>query len=358
MGSRGIKYKNPVDSFGTSNVSRIAAFDPRISGTAYKLLSIYDYHTREAESCWPGRERLAKLLQCSPATVTRANAELEEAGYISRSRRMGSSSLTYLEQINASPDLQEFARHILSGEAAEDYDWQNKRSSAQICADVGSNMSRSTAQKCAVETSLKETSLKKNLSTSKTSTSFANESEHKLQILSIPEEFLGMSQKDYMERCQYCTEKIPQKTIVCPGCGSSVRWDNSAEYNKFVKNKDKALKVQERLKKEADRKFGEPADTILALARSTWPVSSEIKFGKRGKGALEEANRINNAAQVYGEDVMIDLVKDFVQEGNKGRGLIAHLLNRIEQGSVDIKGSKEDKSTTVFPEATVINYEE
>jgi|TARA_B110000263_G_C15306082_1_gene510447 hypothetical protein len=271
---------------------------------------------------------------------------------------MGSSSLTYLEQINASPDLQEFARHILSGEAAEDYDWQNKRSSAQICADVGSNMSRTTAQKCAVETSLKETSLKKNLSTSKTSTSFANESEHKLQILSIPEEFLGMSQKDYMERCQYCTEKIPQKTIVCPGCGSSVRWDNSAEYNKFVKNKDKALKVQERLKKEADRKFGEPADTILALARSTWPVSSEIKFGKRGKGALEEANRINNAAQVYGEDVMIDLVKDFVQEGNKGRGLIAHLLNRIEQGSVDIKGSKEDKSTTVFPEATVINYEE
>jgi hypothetical protein len=271
---------------------------------------------------------------------------------------MGSSSLTYLEQINASPDLQEFARYILSGEAAEDYDWENKRSSAQICADVGSNMSRSTAQKCAVETSLRETYLNNNLSTPSASTSSANGSEHKLQVLSIPEEFLGMGQKDYVERCQYCTEQIPQKTIVCPGCGCPVRWDNSTEYNKFVKNKTKSLKIQEKLEREANRKFGEPADTILALARSTWPVSSEIKFGKRGKGALDEASRINNAAQVYGDDTLLDLAKDFVEEGNKGRGLIVHLLNRIEQGSVDIKGSKEDKSTTVFPEATVIHYEE
>jgi len=196
MGSRGIKHKNPVDSFGTSNVSRIAAFDPRISGTAYKLLSIYDYHTREAESCWPGRERLAKLLQCSPATISNANAELEKAGYISRSRRMGSSSLTYLEQINASPDLQEFARHILSGEAAEDYNWQNKRSSSQKCDDVVANIEHSSSQKCDIETSLRETHLNNKLSTPSASTCSSGNTYHEKQIVSITDKFLGRGDKD------------------------------------------------------------------------------------------------------------------------------------------------------------------
>ena len=147
--------RKPKESFSARYVSHIATLDPPIGPAPRVLLRIYDYHTREAESCWPGRERLAKLLQCSPATVSNANAELEKAGYISRSRRMGSSSLTYLEQINASPDLQEFARHILSGEAAEDYNWENKRSSSK---------------KLDVETSLRETYQSNNLSTPSAST--------------------------------------------------------------------------------------------------------------------------------------------------------------------------------------------
>jgi DNA-binding transcriptional regulator YhcF (GntR family) len=162
--------RKPKESFSARYVSHIATLDPPIGPAPRVLLRIYDYHTREAESCWPGRERLAKLLQCSPATVTRANAELEEAGYISRSRRMGSSSLTYLEQINASPNLQEFARHILSGKAAEEYDWQNKRSSSQKCDDVVANIEHSSSQKCDIETSLRETHLNNKLSTPSAST--------------------------------------------------------------------------------------------------------------------------------------------------------------------------------------------
>ena len=162
--------RKPKESFSARYVSHIATLDPPIGPAPRVLLRIYDHHTREAESCWPGRERLAKLLQCSPAKISNANAELEKAGYISRSRRMGSSSLTYLEQINASPDLQEFARHILSGEAAEDYDWENKRSSGQKCPDVGTNMSHSSGHICPVETSLRETHLNNNLSTPSAST--------------------------------------------------------------------------------------------------------------------------------------------------------------------------------------------
>ena len=188
--------RKPKESFSARYVSHIATLDPPIGPAPRVLLRIYDYHTREAESCWPGRERLAKLLLCNVKTVSRANTELEKAGYISRSRRMGSSSLTYLEQINASPDLQEFARHILSGEAAEDYDWENKRSSAQKCADVGANMRHSTAQKCAVETSLRETHLNNKLSTPSASTCSSGNTYHEKQIVSITDKFLGRGDKD------------------------------------------------------------------------------------------------------------------------------------------------------------------
>ena len=188
--------RKPKESFSARYVSHIATLDPPIGPAPRVLLRIYDYHTREAESCWPGRERLAKLLQCDVATITRANTELEETGYISRSRRMGSSSLTYLEQINASPNLQEFARHILSGKAAEEYDWQNKRSSGQICPDVETNMSSSTGQICPVETSLRETHLNNNLSTPSASTSSSGNTYHEKQIVSITDKFLGRGDKD------------------------------------------------------------------------------------------------------------------------------------------------------------------
>ncbi len=162
--------RKPKESFSARYVSHIATLDPPIGPAPRVLLRIYDHHTREAESCWPGRERLAKLLQCSPATITRANTELEEAGYISRSRRMGSSNLTYIEQVNSDPELQEFAKHILSGKAAEDYDWENKRSSYQKCNDVVPNMVQPSYQKCNTETSLRETHLNNNLSTPSAST--------------------------------------------------------------------------------------------------------------------------------------------------------------------------------------------
>ena len=162
--------RKPKESFSARYVSHIATLDPPIGPAPRVLLRIYDYHTREAESCWPGRERLAKLLQCSPAKISNANAELEKAGYISRSRRMGSSSLTYLEQINASPDLQESARHILSGKAAEEYDWQNKRSSSKKLYDVVKKTVHSSSKKLYVETSLRETHLNNNLSTPSAST--------------------------------------------------------------------------------------------------------------------------------------------------------------------------------------------
>ena len=188
--------RKPKESFSARYVSHIATLDPPIGPAPRVLLRIYDYHTREAESCWPGRERLAKLLLCNVKTVSRANTELEKAGYISRSRRMGSSSLTYLEQINASPNLQEFARHILSGKAAEEYDWQNKRSSSQKCDDVVANIEHSSSQKCDIETSLKETYLNNNLSTPSASTCSSGNTYHEKQIVSITDKFLGRGDKD------------------------------------------------------------------------------------------------------------------------------------------------------------------
>ncbi len=188
--------RKPKESFSARYVSHIATLDPPIGPAPRVLLRIYDYHTREAESCWPGRERLAKLLLCNVKTVSRANTELEKAGYISRSRRMGSSSLTYLEQINASPDLQEFARHILSGEAAEDYNWENKRSSYEKLYDVVKKTVHSSSKKLYVETSLRETHLNNNLSTPSASTCSSGNTYHEKQIVSITDKFLGRGDKD------------------------------------------------------------------------------------------------------------------------------------------------------------------
>ena len=188
--------RKPKESFSARYVSHIATLDPPIGPAPRVLLRIYDYHTREAESCWPGRERLAKLLLCNVKTVSRANTELEKAGYISRSRRMGSSSLTYLEQINASPDLQEFARHILSGEAAEDYNWENKRSSYEKLYDVVKKTVHSSSKKLYVETSLRETHLNNKLSTPSASTCSSGNTYHEKQIVSITDKFLGRGDKD------------------------------------------------------------------------------------------------------------------------------------------------------------------
>jgi len=115
-----IKYRNPVKSTGWATVYHAITLDDRISNGAYRLLMLYEMHAQQKEACWPGRERLAKMLKCSEPTISRYNSELENAGYITRQRRMGTSSLTIIEDYEQIPYLQEISKDMLARRITDD----------------------------------------------------------------------------------------------------------------------------------------------------------------------------------------------------------------------------------------------
>lgn len=109
-----ITYRNPVKGAGWAQVYHAITLDDRISHGAYRLLMLYEMHAQQKDLCWPGRQRLAEMLKCSEVTISRYNGELEEAGYITRQRRLGTSSMTYIEDYEQIPYLRELAGAMLS----------------------------------------------------------------------------------------------------------------------------------------------------------------------------------------------------------------------------------------------------
>lgn len=132
-----IRYRNPVKAAGYAQVYHMATLDPRITDGAYRLFSLYLMHAHQKDLCWPGRPKLADLMNCSEQTISRRNRDLEAAGYITRQRRMGATSITWIEDVEDIPYLRDLAQQHLSSRNKNDTTNVPKmvRSTDQICIE-------------------------------------------------------------------------------------------------------------------------------------------------------------------------------------------------------------------------------
>jgi hypothetical protein len=110
-----LKFRRKVDALGFAMVYHILTLDQELSDGAFRLYTLLLKYARQAGGCWPGVERLSKDLDKEPRTVKRRLAELVERGLITRERRYGHSSITWLEDLE-----QVYAGHpLLSFEEEE-----------------------------------------------------------------------------------------------------------------------------------------------------------------------------------------------------------------------------------------------
>lgn len=94
-----VVFKNPIRELGFAQIEHIIGLDTDLSDGAYRTLSILHYFWQQKKSAYPSIETLAKLRGKSERTISEHLAELETKQIITRARRMGTSSMTYLEDL-------------------------------------------------------------------------------------------------------------------------------------------------------------------------------------------------------------------------------------------------------------------
>lgn len=94
-----VKYRSVVESFGWAKVSHFLTLDNDISDGAFRTYVLLLKYAQQKEKLWAGVENLASTRNVSIRTLSNHLAELEDHGLIKRYRRIGHSSLTYIEPL-------------------------------------------------------------------------------------------------------------------------------------------------------------------------------------------------------------------------------------------------------------------
>lgn len=134
-----IRYRNPAKAVGYANLLHVCMMDPRISDGAYRTYHAYLYYAHQNGQCFPFRSTIAELRGVSERAITRHNRELEDAGYITRQRRMDDSSITYIEDIEQNSYLKELGKGVLDNR-------REKNGTSQV-----TELARGTGQKVSEE---------------------------------------------------------------------------------------------------------------------------------------------------------------------------------------------------------------
>lgn len=91
-------FRNPVKKVGFAQVMHVVTLDPEVSDGAKATYQLYLMYAQSG-NCWPSIEAVAEKRGKSSGTISCHNAELERAGYITRTRRLGATSLTITKDI-------------------------------------------------------------------------------------------------------------------------------------------------------------------------------------------------------------------------------------------------------------------
>ena len=95
----GLAFRNPVKQQGWAMIYHVLTLDQDLSDGAFRLYVLLLMYARQADGCWPGRERLAKDLGASVPTVDRRLSELVKKGLITRQQRLNRTAMTWIEDL-------------------------------------------------------------------------------------------------------------------------------------------------------------------------------------------------------------------------------------------------------------------
>ena len=94
-----IAYRNPIEALGFAKVSHVLTHFNDLSDGAFRLYCLLIEYAQQNSQCWPGEERLAEDLSVSRPTIARRFVELAALELITRERRVGTSSITWIEPL-------------------------------------------------------------------------------------------------------------------------------------------------------------------------------------------------------------------------------------------------------------------
>lgn len=95
-----IRFRRQIEDAGYSVLYHVLTLDRGLSDQAFRLYSLLLKYAQQKSHAYPGVKRLAEDLGKSEVSVSRALAELKERGLISRQRRFGTSTITWIEDPN------------------------------------------------------------------------------------------------------------------------------------------------------------------------------------------------------------------------------------------------------------------
>lgn len=141
--------RSSVEELGFSIQYHVCVIDPEISDGALRTYLVYLMHAHQKEHCWPLTSTVADIRDVDARTIKRHNDELENHGYITRQRRYGRASITYIENITKNKRLNELASLLLENRERKKNDSLSK--GTKMSPSNGTKMSPSSGQKCPAE---------------------------------------------------------------------------------------------------------------------------------------------------------------------------------------------------------------
>jgi len=108
MNEERIVHRNPVEQTGFARVSHLLTLDATLSDGAYRTYALLLKYAHQADGCYPGIERLAQDLARGERSISRYLGELGTRGLITRQQRLGTSAMTWLEDLSDVYDANKF----------------------------------------------------------------------------------------------------------------------------------------------------------------------------------------------------------------------------------------------------------
>lgn len=94
-----IQYKNPVTQLGWAKIDHVLTFDPTLSDGAFRTYAMLVYHAQQDGETYTSLDTIANERDLRRETISAHVKELEEHGLISRRPRVGTSTITELEEL-------------------------------------------------------------------------------------------------------------------------------------------------------------------------------------------------------------------------------------------------------------------
>ena len=95
-----VQFRRRADQLGFAQLYHIIALDTEISDGEYRTYALLLKYAQQDPNTYVGLERLAEDRGKHFVTISRHLTELAKRGLISRQRRVGTSSLTWIEDVN------------------------------------------------------------------------------------------------------------------------------------------------------------------------------------------------------------------------------------------------------------------